>query len=65
LGKIANRAEYLPAVMNTDSANQHVNGRAGDARLATFVAGTSRFFVITGGQDDVGKVPKKSRSWRN
>jgi hypothetical protein len=58
MGKIAIRAGYLPAVMNTDSANRHGNGRAGNPRLATLVAGTSRFFVITGGQDDVGKVPQ-------
>ena len=44
--------------MKTNSANQHVNWRAGYSSLATFVTRTGRFFVVLSGQNDIGEVPQ-------
>jgi len=44
--------------MEGNSADQHINGRARNACLATFVTGTRSFFIIFRVQEGVGKSPK-------
>ncbi len=44
--------------MKARSANQHVNWRTGYSSLATFVTSTGGFFIVPGGQNDIGEVPQ-------